>query len=123
METPIKTNMYYPLQDHIVIDLEANVLDFPRKDAHKCQHIQVEIDSKALELTCKKCGVKINPVMWIKDTMHYLYATQRRIDEKRAKLQEDEAELERRSRTRCTHCGKQTGINLKHHNFKVLRSE
>ncbi|MFX8433618.1 hypothetical protein ABTL92_19970 [Acinetobacter baumannii] len=44
-------NMNYPFQDHIVLNVEENVVPFPRTNLRKCQHAQVEIDTKALELT------------------------------------------------------------------------
>lgn len=89
-------------------------------DFQKCQHTQVAIDSKAMELVCKKCEAKVNPVLWIKDSIEYFARLQNRIQEAREKLKEDEEELKARSRTRCQHCRKMTAINLKHHKFVVL---
>lgn len=115
-----QTNMRYPFQDHAVLNIEENVLSFPRINSQKCQHIAVDIDSKALELTCKQCGAKVNPVLWIKDSIHYFSRIQNQISEQRERLKEDEAELQKRSRTRCQHCRKMTAINLKHHKFVVV---
>lgn len=120
MDKPVKPNYKYPFQEHTVIDTENNVLEFPRINSKKCQHMIVEIDTKSLELLCKKCGAKVNPVLWIKDSVGYFARMQKDINEQRERLKEDEAELKRRSRTRCQHCTKMTAINLKHHNFQVL---
>jgi len=120
MEKTYKPNSRYPLQDHLVVDIENNVLEFPRKNTKKCQHMMVEIDTKALELVCKKCGAKVNPVLWIKDSVSYFTRIQQDIADQRERLKEDEAELKKRSRTRCQHCTKMTAINLKHHNFQIL---
>lgn len=119
-EDKYPVNYRYPIHEHVVIDTESNVLSFPRISSQKCQHIAVEIDSKALELTCKACGVKVNPVIWIKDYLSYFKSIQNQIIEQREKLKEDEVELQKRSRTRCQHCRKMTAINLKHHKFVVV---
>ena len=112
--------MNYPYQDHIEIDRENDVISFPRRDFKKCPHSAVEIDTKALELICKKCGTKVNPVMWIKDTMQFFTNKQRALNERQEKLTLAEEELERRAKTRCPHCRKMIAINLKHATFKVL---
>lgn len=113
-------NYTYPTHEHLEIDIESDVINFPRRDFQKCQHIQVAIDSKAMELVCKKCEAKVNPVLWIKDSIEYFARLQNRIQEAREKLKEDEDELKARSRARCQHCRKMTAINLKHHKFVVL---
>lgn len=125
MDTPIKPNMYYPFQKHAELNVseEGVVLSFPRINVEKCQHLQVEIDESALDLTCMTCNAKVNPVAWILANHTYMTRSADRLTEQKRKLKEDEAELKRRARTRCTHCGKQTGITLKHHDFKVLRGE
>jgi DNA-directed RNA polymerase subunit RPC12/RpoP len=115
-----KPNTRYPLQDHLEIDIESNLVSFPQKNPRSCQHVAVNIDSKALELTCKQCGVKVNPVLWIKDSIHYFASIQRATLEQTKRLKDDEAELQKRSRTRCQHCRKMTAINLKHHKFVVV---
>ena len=115
------TNHNYPSHDHLEIDIESDIIDFPRRDFQKCQHIQVAIDSKALELVCKKCEAKVNPVLWIKDNIEYFARLQNRMNEAREKIKEDSEELEKRARTRWQHCRKMTAINLKHHKFVVLQ--
>lgn len=112
-------NIYYPRNEMTVIDLD-NIVEFPIKNRNTCQHVQVMIDHKAMELICKSCNAKINPVIWIKDSIQYFANMQRHMDEQKTKLSEDKAELERRARCRCQHCNKMTGINLKHHDFKVI---
>ncbi|ATD18444.1 hypothetical protein [Acinetobacter baumannii] len=113
-------NMNYPFQDHIVLNVEENVVPFPRTNLRKCQHAQVEIDTKALELTCMKCGAKVNPVMWIKDTMKYWSRQQTKITEQKKQISEDLDELKKRARTKCQHCNKMTAINLKNLKFTVI---
>ncbi|HAV2807573.1 hypothetical protein [Acinetobacter baumannii] len=112
--------MNYPFQDHIVLNVEENVVPFPRTNLRKCQHAQVAIDTKALELTCMKCGAKVNPVMWIKDTMKYWSRQQTKITEQKKQISEDLEELKKRARTKCQHCNKMTAINLKNFKFTVI---
>lgn len=114
------TNHRYPFQEHAVIDIDNNLVEFKRIDSKKCQHIRVEIDTKEVELTCKDCGVKVNPVLWIKDSLQYFQRVQNSVNEEREKLKQDKAELENRARTKCQHCNKMTGINLKNYNFRVV---
>ena len=114
--------MYYPFQKHAELNVSEDgvVLEFPRINSQKCQHWKVEIDETAMEITCRDCNTKLNPVAWIIAHYTYIARSSDRLTEQKRKLQEDEAELKRRSRTRCTHCGKQTGINLKHHDFRIV---
>lgn len=93
---------------------------FSRTNLRKCQHAQVEIDTKALELTCMKCGAKVNPVMWIKDTMKYWSRQQTKITEQKKQISEDLEELKKRARIKCQHCNKMTAINLKNFKFTVI---
>ncbi|EKU56861.1 hypothetical protein ACINWC323_2700 [Acinetobacter sp. WC-323] len=120
MDIEYKGNINYPFQDHVVLNVEENVLPFPSKNARKCQHIHVEIDTKAMELTCKQCGVKVNPVMWIKDTMQYWSRQQSRLSEQKQQINEDLNELKTRARTKCQHCSKMTAISLKNLKFKII---
>ncbi|WP_284085540.1 hypothetical protein [Acinetobacter nosocomialis] len=120
MEQEYKGNMKYPFQDHIVLNMEENIVNFPSSNLRKCQHIQVEIDSKALELICMKCKAKVNPVIWIKDTLKYWSRQQTQITEQKKQIKEDLDELKKRARTKCQHCQKMTAINLKNYKFSII---
>lgn len=113
-------NSRYPFQDHVSIDAENNVVEFRRINSKACQHIRVEIDTKELELTCKDCGVKVNPVLWIKDSLQYFQRIQQQALDARENLKQDRLELEKRARTKCQHCNKMTAINLKNHKFTII---
>ncbi|MFY0034212.1 hypothetical protein ABTP97_20875 [Acinetobacter baumannii] len=120
MEQEYKGNMNYPFQDHIVLNMEENIVNFPSSNLRKCQHIHVEIDSKALELICMKCTAKVNPVIWIKDTLKYWSRQQTQITEQKKQIKEDLDELKKRARTKCQHCQKMTAINLKNYKFSII---
>ena len=112
-------------QDFLNLDADVSdgLIKFPERkfiDFSACNHQQIIIDSKALEVTCKKCGEKVNAVSWMIHNMEYICSLNNEIDEKLKRLREDEEELKRRARTRCVHCRKMTSINLKYHSFRIL---
>lgn len=43
-------NPNYPLQEHLSIDVDCEIIEFPSKDIEKCQHSKVAIDSKSNDL-------------------------------------------------------------------------
>lgn len=65
-------NMNYPFQDHIVLNVEENVVPFPRTNLRKCQHAQVEIDRLRAEL--EKAKAQAVPEKKIYLTCEQLYA-------------------------------------------------
>ncbi|MFJ0188813.1 hypothetical protein ACQPWD_19785, partial [Acinetobacter baumannii] len=64
--------MNYPFQDHIVLNVEENVVPFPRTNLRKCQHAQVEIDRLRAEL--EKAKAQAVPEKKIYLTCEQLYA-------------------------------------------------
>lgn len=111
----------FPLQDHLDVNIQCEILDFPSKDTKKCQHYNVSIDSKLMNLKCKDCDESVNPVIWIKDHIHYFAALRQRSEEKSQKAKADLEELKSRAKTKCDHCGKMTGIKLKNFKFTVVQ--
>lgn len=110
----------YPTQEHFEIDVNSDVIAFPRRDFNKCKHASVMIDSKTTELVCKHCDAKVNPVLWIKDSMEYFTRLHNNLKEQKYRVKADFDELEKRARTKCSHCNKMTAVNLKNHKFVVL---
>lgn len=113
-------NPNYPLQEHLSVDVTCEILEFPSKDINKCQHQRVTIDAKANELECRDCGVKVNAVMWIKDSIGYFTALQQRSLKQSEAAKADLEELKGRAKTKCDSCGKMTGIKLKNYKFRVV---
>ena len=72
-----------------------------------CSHGLYEVDLKAAEVSCRKCGLKMNPmsVLWdlAVEESHYAQA--------RVAYQQEMARLAERSKTKCQHCGKLTRIS------------
>lgn len=114
-------NQSYPLQEHLDVDVSCEILEFPSRDTKKCQHQRVAIDAKANELECRDCGVKVNAVMWIKDSIHYFKALQERSLKQSEAAKADLEELKGRAKTKCDNCGKMTGIKLKNYKFRVVK--
>lgn len=113
-------NPNYPLQEHLELDVTCEILEFPARSVTKCQHQRVSIDSKANELECRDCGVKVNAVIWIKDAIHYFKALHERSVKQSEAAKADYEELKGRAKTKCDNCGKMTGIKLKNFKFKVV---
>lgn len=118
MEKPFNPN--YPLQEHLSVDVTCEILEFPAKSIKKCQHQRVTIDAKANELECRDCGVKVNAVMWIRDSIHYFKALQERSLKQSEAAKADLEELKNRAKTKCDNCGRMTGIKLKNYKFRVV---
>lgn len=83
--------------------------DFNRATGRACSHINTEIDEALAEVTCRDCGVKLNPI-WVlarmaKTETKWGYERQRIIDMRKA--------LDERVRCKCDHCGKMTNIRVK----------
>lgn len=110
----------YAIHDQMDISIEADIIDFPFKSAKVCQHVNVRIDESDMELYCKDCRSKVNPVMWIKDHLSFFSRIRENALEKSRKAKEDYSELEKRAKTKCDHCKKMTGIKLKNFKFRVV---
>lgn len=65
------------------------------------------VDEKAAQVTCGKCGEKLNP-MWV---LGQLVQKENRWHEHFARYQEEMQRLGERSRTKCQHCGEMTRIS------------
>lgn len=113
-------NPNYPLQEHLSIDVDCEIIEFPSKDIQKCQHSKVAIDSKSNDLKCRNCGANVNAVLWIKDNIHYFKSLQERASKQSEAAKADYEELKGRSKTKCDNCGKMTGIKLKNFKFTVV---
>lgn len=73
----------------------------------RCFHGPFLIDPEAGEVTCKRCGEKLNP-MAVLQRLANKESEYRRVAET---YQEQMRRLGERSRTKCQHCGKMTRIN------------
>lgn len=80
-------------------------------DPGKCSHLNgpFEIDIKGDKCTCKRCGEKVG-AMYV---LEQLMKQESRWMQILATYQEDMKRLAERSRTKCDHCGKMTGISHK----------
>lgn len=76
----------------------------------QCQHDYVEIDDEEWELTCRDCGIKLNPlaILWRYATeetrLHVL------LESRKTLLKELAEKIEAKNRCKCQHCGKMTKI-------------
>lgn len=75
----------------------------------KCSHFNGPfiIDDKAADVTCKRCGEKLNP-MWV---LTQLAHQESRWFEHFKRYQGEMQRLSERSKTKCQHCKKMTNIS------------
>ena len=72
-----------------------------------CSHDRFVVDEKKSEVECADCKEKLNP-MWV---LVHLAAMDSRMREASKRYKDEMARLSDRSRTKCEHCGKMTGIS------------
>lgn len=74
----------------------------------KCRHLNIDVCEDKAEVTCRDCGEKLNPI-WVlmrmaKEETKWAY--------RRSQFIEARAELEKRQRCKCQHCGNMTRIKV-----------
>jgi ribosomal protein S27E len=89
---------------------EERTLLFPHEGGkfHRtCLHDHFIVDDAKAEVECNTCGEKLNP-MWV---LKHLCARDSRFHETHRRYHDEMKRFEERSRTKCDHCGKMTGIS------------
>lgn len=82
----------------------------PQACPHKGPYV---IDPKLATVECEDCGALLNPLYVLEMlATHEAYWNKRQEDLSKY-LKEINAEIEERTRTRCTHCGNMTAIRFK----------
>lgn len=77
-------------------------------DFRKCQHKQVLVDEALAEVECKDCGAKLNPIA----VLVRLSREESRLKNRIEQNQRLKAELEKKTRTKCRHCGEMTPVRV-----------
>lgn len=77
----------------------------------KCQHFggPFEVDEKAGDCKCLKCGERVTAIFVLKELMNI----ESRWMRARIAYQDEMGRLKKRSRTKCQHCGQMTRISSK----------
>lgn len=73
----------------------------------KCQHKRVEVDEILAEVTCKDCGERLNPIA----VMVRMAQEESRLGQRIETLNRLKADLEKKQRTKCKHCGQMTPVH------------
>jgi hypothetical protein len=73
----------------------------------RCHHGPYEVDRTLMEVTCKKCKEKVNPMEVLLDLAHH----ETRWHDLQKRYQEEMKRLAERSSTKCQHCDKMTRIS------------
>lgn len=74
----------------------------------KCQHKRVEVDEIAAEVECKDCGQKLSPIA----VLVRLAREESRLRFRIEQNQKLKAELDKKTRTKCRHCGRMTPVRV-----------
>jgi len=74
----------------------------------KCKHQQILIYEDLSQVECGKCGEKLNPIWILSRWAKEETLLARRIKE----INEVQAKLDAKIRTKCEHCGKFTKVNI-----------
>lgn len=83
----------------------GEIVSFEKRPVYgDCKHRRTIIDSKLLEIECKDCGVKLNPVQWLIDWLPYINQQLRKGRENEAKALVIWEKLEQKSRFACKSC-------------------
>ncbi len=73
----------------------------------KCQHKRVEVDEILAEVTCKDCGERLNPIA----VMVRMAQEESLLGQRIETLNRLKADLEKKQRTKCKHCGQMTPVH------------
>lgn len=83
----------------------GELVSFEKRPAYDdCKHRRTIIDSKLLEIECKDCGAKLNPVQWLIDWLPHINQQLKNNREKHAKALVIWEKLEQKSRFACKKC-------------------
>ena len=72
-----------------------------------CQHKHFSVDEILDEVECSDCGAKLNPMQVLVRLAREESVLKNRI----ASMRQLKADLEKKQRTKCRHCGQMTPVN------------
>lgn len=87
----------------------AKILSFTARDRYapnRCKHMHIIVDTDLAEVECQDCGAKLNPVA----TLARMATEETRWANEGRRAKEAMAELSKRVRCKCRHCGQMTTI-------------
>ena len=76
-------------------------------DMDHCRHLQLIVDAALNEVECGDCGARLNPV----EALIRFAREESRLFQRREEITPLLERLEKKSRTKCQHCGKMTRVN------------
>lgn len=87
-------------------DIGGVVINFTRRP--QCRHNSIIVDESLEQVICKICNERLNPFFVIKEMMKNSELWKRQKAE--ANLAREQAE--KKTRTKCQHCGKMTKVKV-----------
>ena len=78
-----------------------------RRIHEQCTHGRVSVDTALVHLKCLDCGALLNPVEWVASLADEWDRITRMTDDYKKTIEK----YEKRSRTKCRHCGEFTPVS------------
>jgi DNA-directed RNA polymerase subunit RPC12/RpoP len=75
-----------------------------------CKHTHVEVDESLWSVECQDCGEKLDPIQYLVQLAKEENFVRYRVEELKEEHKRIMEVLEKKTRTRCEHCGKYTRI-------------
>lgn len=91
------------------------VIQFSRKKM--CLHTNLVVDDTLMQIECGTCGEKLNPFFAIRQIMR----TYDKWKFQKAKAELALAAAEKKSKTKCQHCGKMTRVRVDVKDWQVIK--
>lgn len=103
------------INTEIKIDEDNNVIRFKSQHQNRtaCQHSHVIVSESTLEITCKQCGAKVNPVWWIIQKMDQINSAQKRYVQAASEADAIWQKLDAKRKYCCVHCHEVNTIDFK----------
>ena len=103
------------LLEELSIDT-TNLISFEKlsksKIKEKCPHNSVTIDESLSIVSCKDCGESLNPMWVLCNLAEHQESVHKKLRKELIRVQNIEKMLVKKQRTKCSHCGRFTSVNI-----------
>ena len=83
-----------------------------RKIKEKCPHLSILIDESRTNVTCNTCGESLSPMWVLCNYADHQKSTYIELRNQLIRVNNIEKMLEKKQKTKCSHCGKFTKVNI-----------
>ena len=94
----------------------TNLISFEKlskwKIKEKCQHLSVLINESLSTVSCSDCGESLNPIWVLCNYADHQKSTYHELRNQLVRVKNIEKMLEKKQKTKCSHCGRFTRVNI-----------